>query len=125
MTRIGLVLLTSLALGLPLSALPAAAGAPWPARVDGIKLTSDRLTVRFTDGAVCRSTMQPEGGMGMFIDCPHQARFDVRIQRQNWLKPALGDLVEPYATVAITSEDGRVERFKTPGSRDKRYPRYD
>ncbi|MEI4487589.1 hypothetical protein V8J36_15465 [Frigidibacter sp. MR17.14] len=124
MKRFGLVLVSLLAVA-PVLAAPGLAAAAIHARVDDIKLTSKQLTVRFKDGAVCRSTMQPEGGMGMFIDCPHHARFDVRVKRQSWLAPALGDLVEPYATVVIIAEDGRAETFKTPGSMDRRFPRYD
>lgn len=115
MKRIGLAIVLSLV------ALPALAGASIPARVEGFKLTSKQLTVRFTDGSVCRSTMQPEGGMGMFIDCAQHARFDVKIERQTWFGPALDQIFEPYATVVITAEDGRVQTFETPGSWGQRY----
>jgi len=106
-----LALLPALLLGTALSA------GSWPVRADRIGLTSQRLTVWFADGSVCRAAMQSEGGQGMFTDCPHPARFDVRIQRQNFLAPVLGDLVSPLATVTVISADGRTQKFLTPDSR--------
>ncbi len=93
-----------------------AAGSP-PVRADRIGLTSRKLTVWFADGSVCRAPIEAEGGQGMFVDCPHPARFDVRIERQNLLAPVLGDLVAPVATVTVISADGRAQTFLTPGSR--------
>lgn len=95
-----------------------AALASLPVRADAIKLTSSQLTVRFKDGAVCRTPMQKDGGMGMFVDCPHQARFDVKIDHPSWLASVASDVFSPYATVRIISEDGQVQKFVTPGSRD-------
>ncbi len=106
-----LALLPVLLLGTTLSA------APWPVRADRIGLTSQKLTVWFADGAVCRAAIQAEGGQGMFTDCPHPARFDVRIQRQSFLAPVLGDLVAPLGTVTVISADGRTQKFLSPGSR--------
>lgn len=94
-----------------------ASAGSWPVRADRIGLTSQKLTVWFADGSVCRAAMQAEGGQGMFTDCPHPARFDVRIQRQSFLAPVLGDLVAPLATVKVISADGRTQKFVTPGSR--------
>ncbi|AMY68450.1 hypothetical protein [Frigidibacter mobilis] len=110
--RVGLlVLLPALVLGTALSA------GSWPVRADRIGLTSQKLTVWFADGSVCRAAIQSEGGQGMFTDCPHPARFDVRIKRQNFLAPVLGDLVAPLGTVTVISADGRAQKFLTPASR--------
>lgn len=101
--------------GVALASLTLAACArDWPSRADDISLGSRQLAVRFTDGAVCRADIQPEGGQGMFLNCPHPARFDVRVKKQNILASALGDVVSPYAVVTIYSEDGRSQVFRTP-----------
>lgn len=106
-----LALLPALLLGASLNA------GSWPVRADRIGLTSQKLTVWFADGSVCRAAMQAEGGQGMFTDCPHPARFDVRIQRQSFLAPVLGDLVAPLGTVTVISADGRAQKFLSPASR--------
>lgn len=106
-----MALLPALLLGTALAAGSA------PVRADRIGLTSQKLTVWFADGSVCRAPIQAEGGQGMFIDCPHPARFNVRIQRQSLLAPVLGDLVAPLATVTVIAADGRAQQFLSPGSR--------
>ena len=106
-----LALLPALVLGTAVGA------ASWPVRADRIGLTSQKLTVWFADGSVCRAAIQAEGGQGMFTDCPHPARFDVRIQRQSFLAPVLGDLVAPLGTVTVISADGRAQKFLSPASR--------
>lgn len=85
-------------------------------RAESVQLGSQSLAVRFTDGVSCRADLPPGGGQGMFVDCPHEARFAVQVDHQNWLEPALGDMVQPYARIRITTEDGRVQDFRTPAS---------
>lgn len=111
-------LLSALTLGAGIGLAGAAgAGLATPhIRAADVGLTSAELTVWFQDGEVCRAPMQAEGAQGMFLDCRHPVRFNVRIERQNWLQPVLGDMVAPYARIEIVAPDGRVQRFRTPRS---------
>lgn len=103
--------------------LPVHAGATPISRVDDARLTSSKLTVRFQDGVVCRAAIEPDGGMGMFVSCPHKVRFDVKINRPNWFGPVLGDIVAPYGSVRIIAEDGNAQTFLSPRSREADYRR--
>jgi hypothetical protein len=99
---------------LALSACAALTGAPRP---EAARISGDTLSVRFTDGATCRAALTPAGGEGTFPDCGGAA-YAVAIAGPNFLEPLLGDAVDPYATVAVTSADGQVSRFKLPVSRE-------
>ncbi len=99
---------------LALSACAMLAGSPRP---EAARITGDTLSVRFTDARTCRAALTAAGGEGIFPDCGG-ATYAVAIAGPNILEPLLGDAVDPYATVTVTSSDGHVSRFKLPVSRE-------
>lgn len=87
--------------------------------IDGLQLSERQLILRFTDGVVCRTDLQADTSpSGEFADCAHPASYAIGYGRPNILGGLLPDAVEPYAEIAITHGAGRVDRFRTPQSRD-------
>lgn len=90
------------------------AAVPMAARLASGGAAGDRLEVRFSDGAVCRATVAPEGGQGVFDACPQARGYAVMVRHRNLLEPIFGAAVEPYATVTLTGASGRVTAFELP-----------
>lgn len=106
-----------LALLVACTALTACAVNPPAANPDVVTLNSTRMTVLFTDGTNCRVDLAA-GRSGTLPDCPHPLRYEVEVQRANPLAPLLGDLVAPYALIALSDGAGRTWRYRSPASRD-------
>lgn len=93
---------------------------PW-ARPDRVSLSSDSLLVVFTDGTTCRADILAAPS-GRLQDCPHPLDYDVRIERQSYLKD-LGNLFSPYGTIALRDASGRSWSWRSPTARDADDPR--
>lgn len=101
---------------LPLSVLMLAGCATQPPEPVSLRLTSDRVRVGLSNATSCEG---PLAARGRIEDCAVPLDYRISGLRQNWLKPVLGDLVEPFADVEITAA-GRAYHFRTPKSRDWR-----
>ena len=93
----------------------AAPGGPGGGSPDMVQLREGQLTLRFIDGLVCRTPVDP-GGQGRFADCPRPFTYQVAIRHPNAL--AASGLVEPFADITLTDPAGRVSHWRTPASRD-------
>ncbi len=97
--------------------LTACAVTPTAVNPDRVTLNATRMTVLFTDGTSCRVDLAA-GGSGILPECPHPLRYDVEVQGANPLAPLLGDLVAPYALIALSDGAGRIWHYRSPASRD-------
>ncbi len=106
----------------PLALAALAACAPLPealtgARPDSVSLSAKSLRVAFTDGSICRAALTPvDSGVltGVLERCAQPLRYEITIERQNWLEPALGELVAPYAHIVLRDDAGRAWHWRTP-----------
>lgn len=96
-----------------LALMAGACAAPAP-RPETLRLSADQIRIGFSDGRVCRA---PLAAQGHIADCPVPVDYRVTGLRQNWLRPVLGDLVEPFADVTVIAAGNRYV-FRTPQSRN-------
>ncbi len=100
-----------LCLALAACALPPG-GAP---KADRARIGGTVLAVDFPNGVTCRATVPDKGSAtGRFDDCPWPVGWAVTIHKRNYLEPAFGDAVSPYADVVVTDDAGRMTTFTTP-----------
>ena len=111
---------------LPLVFLLSACALGGPPKPVSALLLPDRLSVTFSDNAICRARGSFVGKVteGRLTDCPHIADF--RVDATDSPKGISGALVEffdalslggvisPRATVTVTTAEGRVAVFASP-----------
>jgi len=95
--------------------LAACAGLPGvSARPEAVSLGGERMSVRFTDGVVCRTAVPLTGGQGQLEGCAHPLDWAVTIHKRNYLEPVFGEAVSPYAHIVLSDGSGRNWAFQTP-----------
>jgi len=84
------------------------------ARPEAVSLGGERMSVRFSDGVVCRTDVPLTGGQGQLAGCAHPLDWSVTIHKRNYLEPVFGAVVSPYAHIDLSNGTGRNWTFRTP-----------